>query len=234
MWLTNSSLGRKVVMSVTGLFLILFVTFHVLMNAVALISGDAYNAVCEFLGANWYALIATAILAAGFIVHILYAFWLTLQNRKARGNDRYAVNDRPKSVEWASQNMLVLGIIVVAFMVVHFVQFWAKMQLVEVMHQVGCGADPAAVAVAADGMHHIANAFGQVWTLPVYLIGLAALWFHMTHGFWSSFQTIGVSNNKWIPRFKTIGNWWATIVIGLFAIQAIVFTVQYAGCGACC
>ena len=233
MWLTNSSLGRKVVMSVTGLFLILFVTFHVLMNAVALISGDAYNAVCEFLGANWYALIATAILAAGFIVHILYAFWLTLQNRKARGNDRYAVNDRPKSVEWASQNMLVLGIIVVAFMVVHFVQFWAKMQLVEVMHQVGCG-DEMAVAFAADGMHHIEAAFSQVWTLPVYLIGLAALWFHMTHGFWSSFQTIGVSNNKWIPRCKTIGNWWATIVIGLFAIQAIVFTVKYAGCGACC
>ena len=73
MWLTNSSLGRKVVMSVTGLFLLLFVTFHVLMNTVALISPDAYNMVCEFLGANWYALVATAILAAGFIVHIIYA-----------------------------------------------------------------------------------------------------------------------------------------------------------------
>jgi succinate dehydrogenase / fumarate reductase cytochrome b subunit len=228
MWLTNSSLGRKVVMSVTGLFLLLFVTFHVLMNAVALISPRGYNLVCEFLGANWYALIATVILAAGFVFHIIYAFWLTLQNRKARGNDRYAVTTRPKSVEWASQNMLVLGIVVVAFLIVHLVQFWAKMQLVEVMHQVGCETEAAAVVYAADGMHHIANAFSQIWTLPVYVIGLIALWFHMTHGFWSAFQSIGVSNNKWIPRFKTLGNWWSTIVVALFIIQAIVFTCQFA------
>ena len=228
MWLTNSSLGRKVVMSVTGLFLLLFVTFHVLMNAVALISPRGYNLVCEFLGANWYALIATVILAAGFVFHIIYAFWLTLQNRKARGNDRYAVTTRPKSVEWASQNMLVLGIVVVAFLIVHLVQVWAKMQLVEVMHQVGCETEAAAVVYAADGMHHIANAFSQIWTLPVYVIGLIALWFHMTHGFWSAFQSIGVSNNKWIPRFKTLGNWWSTIVVALFIIQAIVFTCQFA------
>ena len=228
MWLTNSSLGRKVVMSVTGLFLLLFVTFHVLMNAVALISPRGYNLVCEFLGANWSALIATVILAAGFVFHIIYAFWLTLQNRKARGNDRYAVTTRPKSVEWASQNMLVLGIVVVAFLIVHLVQFWAKMQLVEVMHQVGCETEAAAVVYAADGMHHIANAFSQIWTLPVYVIGLIALWFHMTHGFWSAFQSIGVSNNKWIPRFKTLGNWWSTIVVALFIIQAIVFTCQFA------
>ena len=224
MWLTNSSLGRKVVMSVTGLFLILFVTFHVLMNAVALISPEAYNAICGFLGAKWYALVATAILAAGFVAHIIYAFWLTLQNRKARGNDRYAVTAKPKSVEWASQNMLVLGIVVIAFMIVHFAQFWAKMQLVEVLHMAGCNVEEACVANAANGMHHINTAFAEVWTLPVYIIGLVALWFHMTHGFWSAFQSIGVSNNKWIPRFKTIGNWWATIVIGLFIIQAVVFT----------
>lgn len=227
MWLTNSSLGRKVVMSVTGLFLILFVTFHVLMNTVALISPDGYNLICEFLGANWYALLGTAILAAGFIVHIIYAFWLTLQNRKARGNDRYAVTSRPKSVEWASQNMLVLGIVVVAFLVVHFAQFWAKMQFVEVAHQLGASTSED-LLFAADGMHHIENAFSQMWTLPVYVIGLVALWFHMTHGFWSSLQSLGASNEKWIPRLRTLGNWWATIVIALFIIQAVVFTCKFA------
>ena len=227
MWLTNSSLGRKVVMSVTGLFLILFVTFHVLMNTVALISPDGYNLICEFLGANWYALLGTAILAAGFIVHIIYAFWLTLQNRKARGNDRYAVTSRPKSVEWASQNMLVLGIVVVAFLVVHFAQFWAKMQFVEVAHQLGASTSED-LLFAADGMHHIENAFSQIWTLPVYVIGLVALWFHMTHGFWSSLQSLGASNGKWIPRLRTLGNWWATIVIALFIIQAVVFTCKFA------
>ena len=112
MWLTNSSVGRKVVMSVTGLFLILFLTFHALMNAVALISFEAYEAVCEFLGANWYALVGTAVLAGGFLIHIIFAFVLSMQNRKARGGNAYEVSKKPARVEWASQNMLVLGIIV--------------------------------------------------------------------------------------------------------------------------
>ena len=105
MWLSNSSIGRKVVMSVTGIALVLFLTFHMAMNLVALFSEDAYNMICEFLGANWYALVATAGLAALFVIHIIYAFWLTMQNRAARGSERYAVNVKPKTVEWASQNM---------------------------------------------------------------------------------------------------------------------------------
>lgn len=217
MWLFNSSVGRKVVMSVTGLFLILFLTFHALMNAVAVYSLNAYEAVCEFLGANWYALLGTAILAAGFVIHIIYAFILTLQNRSARGSNAYAVTKRPKSVEWASQNMFVLGIIVLCFLVLHLCQFWAKMQLPEIL---GESADSGYVALK--------TTFEQVWVLPVYLIGFCAIWFHITHGFWSAFQSIGVSNDKWITRWKCIGWWWATIVILLFAICAIALTGKFA------
>ena len=217
MWLFKSSVGRKVVMSVTGLFLILFLTFHALMNAVAVYSLDAYEAVCEFLGANWYALLGTAILAAGFVIHIIYAFWLTLQNRSARGSNRYAVTKRPKSVEWASQNMLVLGIIVLCFLVLHLYQFWAKMQLPEIM---GEPADSGYVALK--------TTFEQVWVLPVYLIGFCAIWFHITHGFWSAFQSIGVNNDKWLNRWKCIGWWWATIVMLLFAVCAIALTGKFA------
>ncbi len=217
MWLTTSSVGRKVVMSLTGLFLILFLTFHVLMNAVAIISLDAYEAVCEFLGANWYALVGTAILAAGFVIHIIYAFWLTLQNRKARGNDRYEVSKKPASVEWASQNMLVLGIIVVVFLLIHLVNFWAKMQLPEILDQ-----------YAMTGGEALKATFGQVWLLPLYLIGFVAIWFHITHGFWSAFQTLGTTNEKWICRWKCIGWWWATIVMVLFAVEACYLTYYYA------
>lgn len=217
MWLINSSVGRKVIMSVSGLFLILFLTFHALMNAVALISLDAYEAVCEFLGANWYALVGTAILAAGFLVHICFAFLLTWQNRKARGNDRYAVSAKPKSVEWASQNMLVLGIIVLCFLVLHLAQFWAKMQLPEVLGD-----------IPASGTDALSAAFSQLWVAPVYIIGFCAIWFHITHGFWSAFQTIGTANEKWIARWKCIGWWWATIVMGLFAVEVIYFTWFFA------
>lgn len=225
MWLTNSSVGRKLVMSVTGAFLILFVTFHVLMNGVAIFWPAAYNVICAFLGANWYALVGTLVLAAGFLLHICYATWLTLQNRKARGNDRYAVTSKPKQVEWASQNMLVLGIVIIAFAIVHFIQFWAKMQLAEItgdLYNCGqCGEVPPAA-----GTLFLQIAFGQWWTLPVYLIGFIALWFHMTHGFWSMFQSAGWDNDTWMPRLKCIGNWWTTIVVGLFIVEAVVFTVQ--------
>ena len=157
MWLSNSSIGRKVVMSVTGLALILFLTFHMAMNLVAIFSAEAYNMICAFLGANWYALVATAGLGFLVVVHIVYAFWLTMQNRAARGSERYAVNATPKGVEWASQNMLVLGIVVLLGLGLHLFNFWAKMQLPEVLHMMGIHAD---ITYATDGVHHIVNTFG--------------------------------------------------------------------------
>ena len=127
-----SSIGKKLIMSISGLFLVLFLLFHMSMNVVAIFSGEAYNAVCEFLGANWYALAGTLVLAAGFVFHIVYAFILTIQNRKARGVERYACQEKPAAVEWASQNMLVLGIIVLVGLGIHFSQFWYKMQFAEI------------------------------------------------------------------------------------------------------
>ena len=218
MWLTNSSLGRKLVMAITGACLVLFVTFHCLMNSVAILWPEAYNTICFLLGANWYALVASAGLALLFVIHILYAVWLTVQNRKARGNDRYAVTSKPKQVEWASQNMLVLGIVILAFLVLHLVQFWSKMQLAELMgnHE----PDPA------NGIYFIDQAFKCPVTVVAYVIGFIALWFHMTHGFWSMFQSAGWDNGIWMPRLKTIGNWWTSIVVVLFLAQAAVFTIR--------
>lgn len=218
MWLSNSSVGRKFVMALSGAFLVLFVTFHCLMNAVAICWPAAYNSVCEFLGANWYALAASAVLALFIIVHIIYAVMLTVQNRKARGNVRYAISKTPKSVEWSSKNMFVLGIVILAFLVVHLIQFWAKMQLAEIMgiHE----PDPQ------NGMYFINVAFSCIWTPIIYIIGFIALWFHMNHGFWSMFQSCGWDNDTWLPRLKTIGCWWTSIVVILFIIQAIVFTIR--------
>ncbi len=217
MWLTNSSVGRKVVMSITGLFLVLFVTFHALMNAVAILSFGAYDKICEFLGANWYAVLGTAVIAGGMVVHIIYAFWLTYQNRKARGGDRYAISKNWKSVSWASQNMLVLGVIVFCFLILHLVQFWAKMQVPELLGE-----------HVMNGKFYLNAVFSQVWVLPVYLIGFAAIWFHLTHGFWSAFQTLGVANDKWICRWRAIACVWATVVFVLFAVEACYFTWYFA------
>ncbi|WP_290394943.1 succinate dehydrogenase cytochrome b subunit, partial [uncultured Muribaculum sp.] len=164
-------------------------------------------------------LAASAGLALLFIIHIIYAVWLTLQNRKARGNDRYAVTAKPKSVEWSSQNMLVLGIVVLAFLVVHLIQFWAKMQLQEIRGVEG-------TLPPSMGTLFIQEAFSMVYTPIVYIIGFIALWFHMNHGFWSMFQSCGWDNDTWLPRLKKISCWWTTIVIALFIAQAVVFTVN--------
>lgn len=228
MWLTNSSIGRKFVMALTGCCLVLFVTFHVLMNAVAIFWPTAYNAICGFLGANWYALIASAGLAALFIVHIIYAIWLTIQNRRARGNDRYDVTTIPPHVEWSSQNMLVLGIVIVAFLGVHMIQFWAKMQLVEALHTPIAELPKVGEVPAAPefGTLFLQAAFSQWWTPVVYVIGFVALWFHLNHGFWSMLHTIGWNNNIWMERLRKIGLWWSTIVVALFIAQAAAFYLK--------
>ena len=100
-------------------------------------------------------------------------------------HERYAVVDKPKTVEWASQNMLVLGLIVIVGLGLHLVNFWAKMQLPELMHNMGMHADTLTLAYAANGVYHIQNTFSNPVYVVLYLIWLGALWFHLTHGFWS-------------------------------------------------
>ena len=219
MWLTKSSVGRKVIMSVSGAALVLFLLFHMSMNLVAIISTDGYNMICEFLGANWYALVGTAGLAALVVVHFIYAFILTMQNRKARGSQRYAVAERPKGVSWASQNMLALGIIVVVGLGLHLFNFWAKMQLPEVLEKVCVHVGDDTMARAADGSFHIANTFSNPVYVALYIVWLAALWFHLTHGFWSAMQTLGWNNKVWFCRWKAIGNVVVTLIIlGFLAV----------------
>ncbi len=226
MWLINSSIGRKVVMSVTGIALILFLTFHCCMNVAALFSGDAYNMICELLGANWYAVVATLGLAALAVIHIVYAFILTAQNRRARGNKRYEVTAKPEKVEWASQNMLVLGIVIVLGLLLHLFNFWFNMMFAEL----------TGMTVAhnpADGFAFIQDTFANPVFVVLYIIWLVALWFHLTHGFWSALQTLGWNGKVWFCRWKVIGMVYTTILIALFIITVLAFAI---GCAPslCC
>ncbi len=225
MWLINSSVGRKVVMSITGLALILFLTFHMSMNIVAIFSENAYNMICEFLGANWYALVATLGLAALFILHIFYAIWLTLQNQKARGNEKYAVYNRNKKVEWSSQNMFVLGFVVVLGLGLHLFNFWYNMQFQEIIgnHSVSLGGATYAVT---DGAGFIKYTFTQPLYIVLYVIWLIALWLHLNHGFWSALQSMGWSNDIWFKRWKVTSTVYTTLLILGFASVMVVFFVK--------
>ena len=228
MWLINSSICRKVVMSVSGVALILFLTFHMSMNVVALFSGEAYNMICEFLGGNWYAVVATLALAFLVAVHIVYAFILTAQNRRARGNERYAVTTKPSKVEWASQNMLVLGLIVILGLLLHLFNFWYNMMFAE-LTGIAVAHDPA------DGFSYMKDVFSCPVYVVLYIVWLAAIWFHLSHGFWSAMQTFGWNGKVWFCRWKVISIVYSTILMLGFLVVVLAFAV---GCApslcSCC
>ena len=217
MWLINSSIGRKVVMSVTGIALILFLTFHMSMNVVALFSGEAYNMSCEFLGANWYAVVATMGLGALTVCHIVYAFILTAQNRRARGNERYEVSASQPMVEWASKNMLVLGIIILLGLVLHFFNFWYNMMFAELFHVADPLGDPS------NGFGYIKETFANPVFVVLYVIWLVAIWFHLSHGFWSAMQTIGINGKVWFNRWRIIGLVYTTLLMLGFLVVVLAF-----------
>ena len=218
----TSSIGKKLIMSITGAFLFLFLIFHLLMNGVLVFSDDAYNAVAAFLGANWYALIGTMILALGVAVHFIYAIILTLQNRKARGKIRYAETRREKGVHWTSKNMFILGAVVLGGLVLHLYNFWYNMQLQEVIgnHVNGFGQDPQ------NGAWLVRHHFSQIGYVLVYLLWIAALWLHLTHGIWSMLQTVGWNSKVWMKRVKWISYILSTMIMGGFALIVVVLYIQ--------
>ena len=237
MWLLNSSIGRKVIMSVTGLALLLFLTFHCCMNVVALFSGEAYYMICEMLGANWYAIAATLGLATLALVHIVFAFILTAQNRKARGANRYEVSTAVNknglldvAEGWASSNMLVLGLIILFGLIMHLKDFWYNMMFAEI---VGMEMKHG----PTDGFAWIQETFSNPVFVVLYLIWFAAIWFHLAHGFWSAMHTLGASGKIWQKRMQWIGLIYVTLLMLGYAVVVLGFAF---GCApslctaACC
>ena len=218
-----SSITKKLIMAITGGALVLFLLFHGSMNIVAIISKEGYNMICEFLGANWYALVATAGLAALMVFHLIYAFVLSFQNYKARGKQRYAVVDRQEGVSWASKNMLVIGAIVLLGLGLHLFNFWANMQLPEVLHKLGMHVEEDVMALVADGSHYIVNTFSCSVYSIIYLVWLAFLWFHLAHGVASVMQSIGWNNHVWKNRIEVIGKVVAALIVLFFASVVIYY-----------
>lgn len=217
MWLLNSSIGKKVVMSVTGLALVFFLLFHALMNVVAVFSKSGYDLITHFLGTNAIVQFMVPALALLFIVHIVYSIMLTLQNRKARGNDRYKVTGR-SDVTWSAKNMFILGLAILIGLAIHLVHFWAEMQLMEWTGK-----------PSANGFELIAYQFSKPEIVILYLVWFGVLWLHLSHGIWSAMQSIGLNNKIWFRRLEVIGYILATLVCVLFAFTAIAFYLHSIG-----
>lgn len=218
-----SSITKKLIMAITGGAMVFFLLFHASMNLVAIIKPSGYNKICEFLGANWYALVATVGLAALMVFHLIYAFVLSLQNYRARGTQRYAVVEKQEGVSWASKNMLVIGVIVLVGLGLHLFNFWANMQLPEVLHKLGY--EDADITYAADGVYHIENTFSCSVYSIIYLVWLVFLWFHLDHGIASVMQSIGWSNHVWQKRIECIGKILAALIALMFASVVLYYWI---------
>ena len=223
----KSSIGKKLIMSISGLFLIIFLTLHVTINLFSVFDSfkGTYGAAdglfamgCDFMSLP-IVTIMVPVLAFGFIIHIIYAFILTYHNIQTRGGyKRYEVASKAKAESWASKNMLALGIIVLGFIVFHLTHFWDEMQLKEVMGQ-----------EATDPYVLLNRTFEQWWMVVLYIIWFGAIWFHLTHGFWSAFQTIGWSNKIWEKRLNVIGYIIVTLLMLGFVAVAINAFLQANG-----
>lgn len=218
-----SSITKKLIMAITGGAMVFFLLFHASMNLVAIIKPSGYNKICEFLGANWYALVATVGLAALMVFHLIYAFVLSLQNYRARGSQRYAVVEKQEGVSWASKNMLVIGMIVLIGLGLHLFNFWANMQLPEVLHKLGY--EDADITYAADGVYHIENTFSCSVYSIIYLVWLVFLWFHLDHGIASVMQSIGWSNHVWQKRIECLGRFFAALIALMFASVVLYYWI---------
>ena len=210
----TSSLGQKVIMSLTGIFLILFLVVHLTGNLQLLAhdGGQSFNIYAAFMSENPFIRVISIGLYTFILLHAVQGIVLALVNRKAKGI-KYA-KGKPEGASWTAKNMALLGILIFAFLCLHMADFWYKMRFTDQLPLINYpGHEPV-----QDIFTRVHVAFQESWIVIVYLVGVAALTFHLVHGFQSSFQTLGLNHKKYTPLIKGIG-WIYSIVIGIgFAI----------------
>jgi succinate dehydrogenase / fumarate reductase, cytochrome b subunit len=215
--LFTSSVGKKFVMGLTGVFLILFLIVHVGVNACiwAMDDGQMFNMAAHFLGTTVVMRTLEIGLFLGFILHIVQAYMLEMQNRKKRGVG-YAVKMGNKGSKWYSRYMGWLGTFVLLFLVIHLRDFWVPSRFLQ-MPKVTY---PPGVEVH-DLFSLMKDTFTNIWLVLVYLVGCLALAYHLLHGFQSAFRSLGVYNSRYLALINGIGIGFAIIVPLAFAMMPV-------------
>ncbi len=218
----SSSLGKKLIMSITGLFLMMFLLVHLTVNLMLLFGdGKLFNFAANFMATNPLIEVVEPVLAIGFIIHIIYASIITLLNRRSRPMG-YAETNSNGVTSWASKNMYILGGTIFIFLVIHLSNFFWKIKFGEV-----------ATVSYDNGLTQMADSYSLVsglfitywWYNLIYIAGALLLGFHLSHGFWSAFQTLGWNNKIWIKRLEIIAYIYAIIIATGFTIIPLYFLI---------
>ncbi|MGM0530997.1 MAG: succinate dehydrogenase cytochrome b subunit [Bacteroidota bacterium] len=216
----TSSVGKKFIMSVTGIFLILFLIVHLTVNSFLLVGSDAFNEAAHFMATNPVIVVIEPLLALGFIVHIIYSVYLTLQNQRSRPM-HYKKVDRYSSTTWPSRNMFILGGFILIYLVIHLSNFFWKAKFGHVDTVMVNGTE------MQDLYGLVSTLFKNWWWYDlIYILGALFLALHLSHGFWAAFQSLGWNNDKWRLRLKRIAYVFAVIMGVGFSIIPIYFLIS--------
>lgn len=213
----NSSVGKKIQMSLTGLFLILFLLVHCYVNAMIFWNdgGEKFTEAAHFMGTNVIIRITEIGLFAFLILHIVQGLRLWIQNRSRR-NTRYSVSAGNATSKWYSRSMGILGTLILLFLVLHISAFWAPNRASQTM---GNG--------ELDLYGMMRDAFQNIAVVIIYIFGCISLAWHLVHGFFSAFQTLGLAMNKYKGIIKSVGVAFSIIIPVIFALMPLAFYLHW-------
>lgn len=210
----SHSIGRKLLMGITGLFLISFLLVHCFINALIFFNdgGETFNIGAHFMGTNWIIRTMEIVLFAGILAHIVLALRLTMQNNKARPV-KYAVNGGRANSKWYSRWMGLLGTLILMFLIIHLKHFWVETRIVGLeLEDMNGNEDLYAVMKLV---------FSEAWVVIVYCAAMVSLAYHLLHGFQSAFQSLGLNHKKYTPLIKSAGIAFSILIPLLFAAMPV-------------
>lgn len=210
----SSSIGKKFIMGVTGLFLVLFLVVHCGINLLIFFNdgGLTFNIGAHFMATNWLIRAGEIVLFAGLLVHILQALRLTLQNQKARPV-KYAVTNGKANSKWYSRSMGLLGTLLLIFLIVHLSNFWVVSRFTGI---------PTVDANGHEDLFAVMKlSFQNPLIVGLYVLSMVSLAYHLLHGFSSAFQTMGWNHKKYSGIVKSVGVWYSIVISILFAAMPL-------------
>lgn len=212
----SSSIGKKLIMGITGLFLISFLLVHVFLNSLVFLNdgGETFNQGAEFMAHNWIIRAGEIVLFVGLLAHIYQGYRLTLQNQAARPV-KYAAYNGSANSKWYSRSMGLLGTLLLIFLIVHLANFWVVSRFTGIPTDDQLGRE--------DLFAVMRESFQNLWIVILYVLSMISLAYHLMHGFSSAFQTFGWNHKKYSPIVKAVGFWYSIIISVLFALMPVAF-----------
>ncbi|MBF8458163.1 succinate dehydrogenase cytochrome b subunit [Kaistella sp. G5-32] len=211
---TSSTIGRKYAMALSAMFLLIFLIIHLSVNLLSVFGIDGpFNAASEFMGYNpLVQFLMQPILGFAVIFHFVMGFVLELKNRSARPI-KYGMNNGAANSTWMSRNMIISGLVVLAFLGLHFYDFW--------WHEINFKYIEGNTADQARFWPEMHAKFADLWRVVIYVVAFVLLGLHLAHGFQSSFQSIGARHPKYTPVIKAVGTWYSILIPAGFIFIAL-------------